>query len=535
MDETIKSLYYNNSEVYPLTAFPLIMRNAIESLHRDCGVPMSMIGSVMLASASLTCQSLIDVVLPYDKYNKGSCALFLLVLAESGGRKSTIFTKIMSPFDRFSSRMKADYNRKLQQYDDEMEAWTEYSKDLRILLRKTKSTEERDELWDEIKEHRKNKPLAPRRFHLRYGNTTEASLAKGLMDYPYGGIITDEAINFFKGNIVDLLGFLNGVWDGVPQPFDRLTKNIDQDITAWMTILLMVQPKIFDTFMKKNDEELRNNGFVSRFIIDVQPRNKYIETSLDYSESDAAIAEYNNRIEELLKVQETKFNNFDDSKISLHLSEEAKKLWQSKNSEIDKKRDIGQEWENINDIASKASNNAIRIAAIFTRITNDECTIINLKPLENAYRIVEWHLQQANKLFFKDSPQELFINDVISVFEYIKEKFRSNGGMPFSKNDLTQKGVDGPRKLRCTKQLDPILSQLVSLKKIVIITNKNRAIYIVKPKLEAMYNIYEGNIYECLHLPYDFLPLNSIARINMPSNTQGKYSNNLFDPQKLQY
>ncbi|EBQ3155978.1 DUF3987 domain-containing protein [Salmonella enterica] len=71
------------------------------------------------------------------------------------------------------------------------------------------------------------------------------------MDYPYGGIITDEAINFFKGNIVDLLGFLNGVWDGVPQPFDRLTKNIDQDITAWMTILLMVQPKIFDTFMKK--------------------------------------------------------------------------------------------------------------------------------------------------------------------------------------------------------------------------------------------------------------------------------------------
>ncbi|EBQ3155977.1 DUF3987 domain-containing protein [Salmonella enterica] len=168
MDETIKSLYYNNSEVYPLTAFPLIMRNAIESLHRDCGVPMSMIGSVMLASASLTCQSLIDVVLPYDKYNKGSCALFLLVLAESGGRKSTIFTKIMSPFDRFSSRMKADYNRKSQQYDDEMEAWTEYSKDLRILLRKTKSTEERDELWDEIKEHRKNKPLAPRRFHLRY-------------------------------------------------------------------------------------------------------------------------------------------------------------------------------------------------------------------------------------------------------------------------------------------------------------------------------------------------------------------------------
>lgn len=535
MDDALRTLFYAKPDVYPLTAFPLIMQNAIESLHKDCGISLDMVGSVMLGSASLACQSLIDVVLPYDKDNKGSCALFLLILAESGGRKSAIFSKVMRPFTQFSSYMKEDYKEKSKKFEDDLDEWNEYNKELRRFLRKTTSSEERDDFREEIKKHREDKPVPPRVFHLLYGNTSEASLYKGLIDYPYGGIITAEAITFFQGNLVSLQGFLNNIWDGVPQPYGRATKNIDHDITAWMTVLLMVQPHIFDGFMKKNKNEARHNGFTSRFLISLHPRNEDENTNLDYSKSDAALTEYNGRIAALLKVQEVNFNSNDSNKVTLYLSEPAQVLWQTKNTEINKKKGKGQEWENIHDIASKASNNAIRIAAIFTRVLDDECTEISVKALENAYRIVEWHLRQANQLFFKESPQDLFVQDVYAVFKWIKEKFEKTNNLPILKTEITQKGINGPRNLRRVEQLDPILQQLVGLRKIVVIKCDSRTMYIVKPRVEHYFNIYKQNIESCLHFPFNFIPVNSIRHFYTCNDIQGRYSNELFNPMRLQY
>ncbi|HHQ6566122.1 TPA: DUF3987 domain-containing protein [Serratia fonticola] len=536
MDATVKELYYhNNPSVYPLTAFPLIMRNAIESLHKDCGVPMGMVGSVMLASASLACQSLIDVVLPYDQEDKGSCALYLLILAESGGRKSTIFSKIMQPFNQYSSFMKEDYKKKVKKYEEDLEEWTENNKYLRSDLREAQSSKEREVIQEEIKKHREDKPVVPRIFHLLYRKPSEATLRRGLMEYPYGGVITAEAITFFQGKLADLLGELNEIWDGAPIPYTIAAKKIDIDIKAWMTCLLMVQPHIFDRFMSKNKNEARDSGFISRFLISSYPRNKDGDTNLDYSESNATLGEYNKRISELLKVQEEKFNSNDDSKISLHLSEKAKVLWQAKNTEINKKKDEGQEWENIHDIASKASNNALRIAAIFTRVLDDESTEISVTALENAYRIVEWHLRQAHQLFFKDSPQEIFIQDVYAVFKWIKDKFETTNNLPILKTEITQKGIDGPRKLRRVKQLDPILQQLVSLRRIVVIKCENRAVYIVKPRLDSYFDIYKQNIEHNLYIPFSLIPFDSICGLYTSNNTPGKYSNELFNPMHLQY
>ncbi|WP_272582482.1 hypothetical protein [Providencia sp. PROV257] len=45
---------------------------------------------------------------------------------------------------------------------------------------------------------------------------------------------------------------------------------------------------------------------------------------------------------------------------------------------------------------SKAGNNAIRLAAIFQ---NDSEVFISKENLDNAFTIIEWHLEQCQSIF----------------------------------------------------------------------------------------------------------------------------------------
>lgn len=68
---------------YPVQSFPPVLRNVIQSLHNNSQIPVELIGNVVLAAISLSCQSLIEVIQPHTNMAE-PCSLYLMTIAESG-------------------------------------------------------------------------------------------------------------------------------------------------------------------------------------------------------------------------------------------------------------------------------------------------------------------------------------------------------------------------------------------------------------------------------------------------------------------
>nr|WP_233169671.1 DUF3987 domain-containing protein [Serratia sp. ASV30] len=81
-----------------------------------------MIANTVLTTASLACQSLIEVIQPHTN-TPAPCSLYFFSIAESGAGKSTVKNVIMKPFYDFDEIMRREYRDKKAHYDAKIEAW----------------------------------------------------------------------------------------------------------------------------------------------------------------------------------------------------------------------------------------------------------------------------------------------------------------------------------------------------------------------------------------------------------------------------
>lgn len=84
------------SRPFPVHVFPLIIRNAIYEVEQHTQAPRALISASVLGVISLACQNQIDVCRLSNL--RSPVSLFLLTLAESGERKSTVDKLLMDPF-----------------------------------------------------------------------------------------------------------------------------------------------------------------------------------------------------------------------------------------------------------------------------------------------------------------------------------------------------------------------------------------------------------------------------------------------------
>lgn len=84
-----------NGRPFPVDAFPKIIRNAIYEVEQHTQAPQGLIAASALGVISLACQNRIDVCRLNNL--RGPVSLFLMTLAESGERKSTVDKLLMKP------------------------------------------------------------------------------------------------------------------------------------------------------------------------------------------------------------------------------------------------------------------------------------------------------------------------------------------------------------------------------------------------------------------------------------------------------
>ncbi|HCB3721655.1 TPA: DUF3987 domain-containing protein [Klebsiella aerogenes] len=524
MPEPYIPVQNRNPEGYPVCAFPPVMRDVIDALYNETGIPAELIAGAVLAAASLACQAHIEVVPPHSS-DPMHCALYLLTLAVSGEGKTSISKKVMKPFYRFSEQMKQQHDSLMKTHLRADNIWKIHQKaltsNLYTAIKNGYEGMEEERLLDE---HAETRQQPPARLAMLYDDTTAKALLEGLSRYSEAGVVSDEAITFFKGYLKNNLGLLNKAWDGETYEYHR-PGGEEYDINACLTLALMVQPPVFENYCRNHGELSKGSGFLSRFLyintISTLGRRR---TNTGHAKSDEALNVFHQKINQLLDKQKVRFYSNDSQKQTLRLSDDATAYWAEKQSELSRKAAPGQQMEHISEITAKAGANALRVAAILTYMYSPESLCISRGVIQAAFNIVEWHLEEAERLFFPSSERNAFMEDVYEMFRWLKEKFLDDKGYPFRKNEVNR---NGPNRLRDASKSQSVLEQLIALGLICFIRpGRHSAVYIAMPSLEDRHSW-------CI--PPAFLENGHNPIIASPENVTGRYGFEYFDFNRLEY
>ncbi|HHR6079346.1 TPA: YfjI family protein [Providencia alcalifaciens] len=470
----------NISSSFPLDSLPPILKNVVTSLHFDTQIPVELICQVVLAAASLACQSIVNVK-PHYSQTPEPCSLYFLTLADPGEGKTTINKLVMKPFYDLSVRMKKKYDNDLVDYEQSYDIWKIKKQVLDNNYKQAiKKHYPGDFESDEIKKHLSAEPRKPKHFKLIYDDVTKNGLIEGLQQHPNAGVISDEAIIFFTGYLKNHIGLLNKAWDGETYSFAR-AKNEYHEIKSCLTFSLLAQPSIFIEYLKKQGDIARGSGFFSRFlfssVISNQGFRYYSLKSYSSEENISDVNAFYERIESLLNTQnETLFKNHCD-KITIEANQDAIAAWTQIKNNFEQWSSKGGPWLHIRDIVSKSGANIYRLASILKQFETERNEVnLNRHDIKCASEIIFWNLEEASKLFYPFSEQCEITNAARELYSWVKAYFYKNNNCAFLKNDILKYG---PRKFRKIDVLDSVLNIIISQTNVCIIRGQfGGALYI---------------------------------------------------------
>ncbi len=401
-------------EAYPFDALPDGIRAAVQEVAGFVQAPVALVASSALGALSLACQAQADV--KRAERLQGPCGLFLLAIADSGERKTTCDGFFTSAIREYEAEQAELAKPELQRFAAAIAAWTaERDGILASIKGSGRNRKPTDQLRADLVDLERRKPEGPRVPRLIYGDATPEALTYGLAkSWPSGGVISSEAGAILgahgmgRESIMRHLAILNELWDGRPQTFDRRKEGGSFTVRgARLTVVLQVQDATLREFFSRSGALARGSGFLARFLLawpeSTQGQRRFAEAP----ESWPALSAFHRRIGAILRQPVP----IDDGALSppvLPLTPDAKDAWVGFHNEIEAELRAGGELHEVRDVASKAADNAARLAALFHAFAGSGGAIA-VDALGRATRIVAWHLSEARRFFGELAlPAELY-------------------------------------------------------------------------------------------------------------------------------
>ncbi|MCU6244075.1 YfjI family protein [Enterobacter asburiae] len=445
---------------FPLSAIPSLLREAIKDVSKFTQAPIPIIVSSAISSMSLACQGLIDVRVNDSVLSPVS--LFLLVIANSGERKTSVDRKMLKPFYQHDADNLCQVRLKEKEHDVNQVVWHEKRKGILSQIRKaavkgkcTKVLEKR------LHELNNDMPVQPKISRMIYSNVTPEALQSAMYNHSSSvGLIADEGANVLDRQVMKDLSFINSLWDGVSFHVERKTTKSFTIEDGNITLSVMAQKKVFDSYFKRHGEKARGSGFFARCLV------VHIDEGLStqgerfirphYHDS-YSLDIFHQRIVDLL--EESRAN--EGSKVKKHSIFEpaAQHEWDSIYNHIESLIRPDKAYGSMNDFASKLANNVARLSALFSYFI-DGSTAIKKEYVESAWILCEWYMQQAMNLFgYEEGYYEALL------LSWLHRKMDSTGKHSLRFNNIRRYG---PNILRKGTLLETVMSNLEKAKVIDI-------------------------------------------------------------------
>lgn len=391
-------------EAYPLDAFPLPIRAAVEEVAGFVKAPVPLVASSALAALSLACQAHIDVKRAEKLH--GPVGLFLLTIADSGERKSTcdgFFTKTIRDYEEAEAEAAKPA---LKDYRAEIEAWEAKRHGIKDKIRQQAGTEKPTEgMESALRQLEHEKPEPPRIPRLLYADATPEALAYGLAkQWPSGGVVSAEAGIVFgshgmgKDSVMRNLGLLNQLWDGTSLTIDRRSSESFTVRGARLTVALQVQEPTLREFFTRSGALARGTGFLARFLVAWPESTQGQRPFTEAPENWPHLAAFHRRIAAILNQPAPIDEDGALTPAMLSLAPDAKAPWVEYHNAIERELSSGGELYDVRDVASKSADNAARLAALF-QMFEGAGGAIGAEAFEGASRITAWHLHEARRFF----------------------------------------------------------------------------------------------------------------------------------------
>lgn len=399
----------SNEAPYPLDALPNILQRVVHSYQRYGQQPLSLVANGALANLSLACQSHANVA--RDNYLTSPVSLYFLVIASSGERKSaadSIFSKAIRQWEA-NIRKKREPERlsALTQH----KAWQMERDGLLTQIKRATYTGEDSEYYKELLEELVHQePDIPIQPTLYFEDATQEALAIHLAHgWPSASLWSDEAgiilgSHGMQSNPLRFVALLNRLWEGKSFAAHRKTSQSFIIEHRRLTLNLMMQPLLLNQMIHQATGISRQSGFLARCLL------AYPNSSMGsrfYQEPPGqmiGLYEYEQRITECLEHSERLTQAGCVNLPTLKMSPQAKQLWIRFFNTIESGLTVQGQWMEIKDFASKAAENAARMAALF-HLFSGQTGDISAEEMEQAITLIQWYLCEARRLLEPQSSQ----------------------------------------------------------------------------------------------------------------------------------
>jgi|GEM_PF-1141737 len=467
---------------YPVDALPDTIRAAVKEVQAFVKAPVAMVASSALGALSLAVQAHVDVERTSNL--KSPVGLFLLTIADSGERKSTCDKLFMQAIRDYEDSQRKAEKAQLRDYASRHRAWELKEQGIIDKIKQAeRNGKDTGDLEVDLQELGQEEPEAPRVPKLTYSDVTAEALAFGLAKkWPSAGVISAEAGSVLgspgmsKESVMKNLAQLNQLWDGTPLSIDRRTSESFVVSGARLTIALQIQEATLRSFFSNTGGLARGTGFMSRFLLawpeSTQGTRLFEEPPKDWP----ALSVFNQEIADILKEQPKIDGNGTLLPQAITLDTSAKKVWIDVFNRIESKLGRSGDLYDIKDVASKAADNAARLAAIF-HVFEHGLTPVCRDCMVKAATIIFWHLNESRR-FFGEIALPDTMSKMVRFDEWIIGHCKGNNNNVVSTREAQQFGP-----LRQKSELDATLKGLQELDRLRIRTEGKQRTIELNPML----------------------------------------------------
>lgn len=391
-------------------------------------VPLVVASALSVVSAAVQTRHSVS----RDEVLHGPPALYFLTVAESGERKSTVDNLFMSPIRKWEALQRREAKRLEEEYNEALDAWN----------RAGDGQGERPE-----------KP-APTPKILRGDDSPEA-LVRHLGAYPIAAVITPEAGVIFGSHAMSAdtvqknLGQANLLWDGGPLMEGRIGRGEVSIENVHVTMGLMVQPKVLQNFVAKTNGLARGIGYFARFLFCQPETTQGTRFYKKPPSSMPSLDEFHRRVTELLQLpaETDDLGQLVTTRVGFDAG--AQDVWERFYDEVEGQSCEGGAYGNIRDVASKAADNAARLACCLHVFASPASTLIDGNTMNAACSLMRWYLDEAVRFGREaETTQEVRNAELIEAWlvQKWKEALWSKQDWRMTPNIILQKGPNAVRK-----------------------------------------------------------------------------------------
>ena len=443
---------------YPVEALGSALGGAAQALHEDTKAPLALCAQSVLASASLATQSHFDVRLPWGELKPLS--LFFLTVALSGERKTTIDKLVLGAAKAQEREDLVGYELDFNIYQQEIKQW-ETENNQRNRKRQPKSQAESDTAAEAHEaKPRPIAPISPLRFMDEA--TAEGLFKLMVLGQPSVGIFSDEGALVIGGhalskdNALKTMAMWCKLWDGSSLTRVRAGDGASALYGRRMSMHIQAQPEVMEKLL--NDPMANGQGYLARCLVawpETTIGARYIETF--------AQADYRPELKRLYAILKglteaearvSEYSTQELNPIELPLTDDAVAIALNACNQFELLMKSGNDLCELTDRASKAVENACRIAGILATIEDGTATrSIKASHLTNSLVLMQWYLAEALRIRSVSLiPQE--VKHAEMLVNWLKERDIKL----FSSSMILTRGSN---QLRSKARLDPAIKILM--------------------------------------------------------------------------